>query len=203
MNKGGTSKSENVSQQKRALMLPQEIKEIPQNKEIISLEYTKPIMAERAVYYNDPVFIDRLKQCSTSLAALGKKLPDKQQLERATMNGELSIEVPLLNMDLHKAIVEHRVRKLTEQELEQGIDLSSLAHNFDQLPELDDKDNPSAASIDQFVESFFTQLNKANDETSVLPIQVGELSSALFADATIANATQFQIKRIDLSAIHS
>ncbi|MBU9205463.1 type IV secretory system conjugative DNA transfer family protein [Burkholderia multivorans] len=56
--KGGSS--ENISGQRRALLLPQELKELGQDREIILLENTKPILANRIVYYRDPVFQSRV-----------------------------------------------------------------------------------------------------------------------------------------------
>ena len=52
----GGSNSENESDQRRALMLPQELKELSQDKEIIFMENTKPIMCEKAKYFNDSAF---------------------------------------------------------------------------------------------------------------------------------------------------
>jgi hypothetical protein len=51
---------ENISDQRRALLLPQEIKELGQDKEIVTLENTKPILCEKIRYYKDPEFIPRL-----------------------------------------------------------------------------------------------------------------------------------------------
>ncbi|MBU9413505.1 type IV secretory system conjugative DNA transfer family protein [Burkholderia multivorans] len=56
--KGGSS--ENISGQRRALLLPQELKELGQDREIILLENTKPILASKIVYYRDPVFQSRV-----------------------------------------------------------------------------------------------------------------------------------------------
>jgi type IV secretion system protein VirD4 len=58
-NKGG-GRSENASEQRRALMLPQELRELGMGKEIIFLENVKPILAEKIFYYEDPNFIARL-----------------------------------------------------------------------------------------------------------------------------------------------
>ena len=72
-----------------------------QDKEIIILENTKPILGEKAFFYKDGLFIDRLKKISKSLAHLGKKLPTKQQLDNAAfIDNELSSFVPTQNLDL-------------------------------------------------------------------------------------------------------
>ncbi|WP_042264286.1 type IV secretory system conjugative DNA transfer family protein [Paraburkholderia heleia] len=56
--RGGSSES--FSEQRRPLLLPQELKELGRDKEIILLENTKPILAERICYWRDPVFTSRL-----------------------------------------------------------------------------------------------------------------------------------------------
>ena len=48
------------SDQRRALMLPQEIKELDRDKEIILLENTRPILADRICYWRDRAFTSRL-----------------------------------------------------------------------------------------------------------------------------------------------
>jgi type IV secretion system protein VirD4 len=58
--KSGGGRSTSVSEQRRALMLPQEIRELGLDKEIISLENTKPILCEKIRYYDDPYFTSRL-----------------------------------------------------------------------------------------------------------------------------------------------
>ncbi|WP_028203781.1 type IV secretory system conjugative DNA transfer family protein [Paraburkholderia nodosa] len=58
---GRSGSSESFSEQRRALLLPQELKELGREKEIILLENTKPILAERICYWRDPVFTTRLR----------------------------------------------------------------------------------------------------------------------------------------------
>jgi type IV secretion system protein VirD4 len=54
---GGGSRTE--SENKRYLLMPQEVKEIGEQAEIVSLENCKPILAEKIRYYEDEVFKDR------------------------------------------------------------------------------------------------------------------------------------------------
>lgn len=56
--KAGTSRSD--SDQRRALMLPQEVKEIGFGKLLISMENCKPIFADKIIYWKDPAFADRV-----------------------------------------------------------------------------------------------------------------------------------------------
>ncbi|MBN6059380.1 type IV secretory system conjugative DNA transfer family protein [Aggregatibacter actinomycetemcomitans] len=86
----GKSKSLSVTDVARPLLYPQEFKLIGEFKEVVVLNNCKPIMCDKAVYYNDPYFIDKLKTVSPKLRALGNKLPNKAQLEEAMFSGELS-----------------------------------------------------------------------------------------------------------------
>lgn len=157
------SSSENVSDQKRALMLPQELKEMGTDKEIVIVENCKPIMAEKAFFYKDPVFIDRLKEISPSLKALGKRLPSKAELDAAAfVRNELSAPVPVIDFDLYRAKVEKRSREVQPGE---AVDLSRLTADVSTLPALDDQENPSRESVQQTVDAFFSQMQWINEGT--------------------------------------
>ncbi len=58
--KNGGSGSTSTSDQRRALLLPQEVKEIGQWKAIIFLENVKPILCDKIRYFDDPEFVARL-----------------------------------------------------------------------------------------------------------------------------------------------
>lgn len=57
--KNGNVGSTSSNESKRALLMPQEIKEIGQAAEIISIENVKPILADKIRYFEDPVLADR------------------------------------------------------------------------------------------------------------------------------------------------
>ncbi|MBQ9275576.1 MAG: type IV secretory system conjugative DNA transfer family protein [Succinivibrio sp.] len=48
--------SRNESEQRRALLLPQEIRELPGDKQILALEHQKPVYAQKICYYRDKYF---------------------------------------------------------------------------------------------------------------------------------------------------
>ncbi len=58
---GKTNKSENISDQRRALLLPQEVMQIGKDKEIIILENSPPISCNKIRYYDDKTFMERLR----------------------------------------------------------------------------------------------------------------------------------------------
>ncbi|MFT7773061.1 type IV secretory system conjugative DNA transfer family protein [Roseateles sp.] len=110
---GHTSVSQNDSEQRRALLMPQEFKELGRHQLVIVLENCKPILAEKICYFRDLDFKARLLPAPT---------------------------VPPLDMALHLARVQQRWRYL-DDELPPGRDVAvdTLAHDLSQLPaSLDD-----------------------------------------------------------------
>ncbi len=157
---GGRGESE--SDQKRALLMPQELKEMSQRQQIISLENTKAIKCEKIAYFQDHVFIDRLKSVSPALAKLGKKLPTKKQLEDAWGSGECAVVIPHLNLDLHEAVVQARTRELKPADVAKGIDLRTLALDFSKVP-LPEGSGIEPEQVEAFVDGFFDALDAANN----------------------------------------
>jgi type IV secretion system protein VirD4 len=90
--------SQSLSDQRRALLLPQEVANLGQTKELIFMENTAPIQASKIRFYSDTVFMDRLKSVSASLHALGRKFPSQDQLDAISAAGELSAAVPRIDM---------------------------------------------------------------------------------------------------------
>ena len=93
------NRSESVSDQRRALLLPQEIAALGQDAELIVLENVLPIKAKKARYFADAKFMDRLKEVAPGLAQVGKKLPTKAQLDEAIFGKALSAPVPRLDVE--------------------------------------------------------------------------------------------------------
>lgn len=57
--KGGSGRSESESDQRRAVLLPQEVKDIGQDKEIVSMENMRPALVDKIFWYLEPVFQGR------------------------------------------------------------------------------------------------------------------------------------------------
>ncbi len=174
-NEGGHSESE--SDQKRALMLPQELKEMSLRKQIINLENTKPIQCEKIAYYADHAFIDRLKSVSPTLAALdntpirkwlrkkgitSKAKPSKELLEATWGRGELASHIPLIDLDLHDAIVQERNRPMTTADVSMGIDLRKLTIDTSKIS-IPDSPELQPEEIEAFVDDFFNALDEVNE----------------------------------------
>ncbi len=118
--------------------------------------HTKPILCDKARFYADPVFIDRLKRISPSLALNGKRMPTQAELEEAAfVRWELSVEIPRLDLELHRAKVERRVRPIQPDE---PLDLSKLAMDLTTLPPVVSRDTPTPEEVNNLVDAFVAQL---------------------------------------------
>ncbi|CAG9264332.1 Type IV secretion system protein VirD4 [Burkholderia diffusa] len=81
----------NTSDHSRALMLAQEVMRMKYSDELIfGFEY--PIFCNKAFYYEDPLFVDRLKAVSPLLSELapGEQTPSEKIMQRVQQSGELA-----------------------------------------------------------------------------------------------------------------
>lgn len=135
--RGGASES--FSDQRRALMLPQEIKELARDKEIILLENTKPILADRICYWRDRAFTSRVMDAPA---------------------------VPALDLVRFGAQIEQRLRELSDDDVDEQTgelthvraDYLELVHAWDprELPQA--LDNVSCEEAAAYVDRHFTLL---------------------------------------------
>ncbi|MDT6998103.1 type IV secretory system conjugative DNA transfer family protein [Burkholderia cenocepacia] len=135
--RGGASES--FSDQRRALMLPQEIKELDRDKEIILLENTKPILADRICYWRDRAFTSRVMDAPA---------------------------VPALDLVRFGAQIEQRLRELSDDDVDEQTgelthvraDYLELVHAWDprELPQA--LDNVSCEEAAAYVDRHFTLL---------------------------------------------
>lgn len=110
---GHSTVSRNESEQRRALLLPQEFKQLGSERLVVIVENCKPILGEKIRYHRDKVFRARLRPAP---------------------------RVPRMDMDLHLARVQERWR-YADDELAPGesLDVEQLAYDLSRLPELADK----------------------------------------------------------------
>lgn len=161
---GSSTVSRNDSEQRRALLLPQEFKELGRERLVVIFENCKPILGEKIRYYRDKAFTSRLRPAAV---------------------------VPRMNMDLHLARVQERWR-YADDELGpvDGLDYEQLAYDMSRLPALADGEpgqvaegildfmvgpRPGGASIGGAIEA-------VADEDGVL---LGEDSGLVIADPSV------------------
>ncbi len=106
---GHSSVSRNESEQRRALLLPQEFKELGSERLVVIFENCKPILGEKIRYHREKVFTSRLRPAPA---------------------------VPQMDMDLHLARVQQRWR-FADDELAPGetLNVEALAHDMTALPD--------------------------------------------------------------------
>ena len=104
---GHSSTGRNESDQRRALLLPQEFKELGPERLVVIFENCKPILGEKIRYHRDKVFKDRLRRAPV---------------------------VPRMNMDLHLAKAQQRMRYADDElPTHQVLTLDDLAQDFSDL----------------------------------------------------------------------
>jgi type IV secretion system protein VirD4 len=125
---GHSSVSRNESEQRRALLLPQEFKELGSERLVVIFENCKPILGEKIRYHRDEVFTARLRPAPT---------------------------VAQMDMDLHMARVQQRWR-YADDELApgEGLSLDALAHDISLLP--DSFEGPPDKTAEDLLD-FFTK----------------------------------------------
>lgn len=100
-----TSTGTNTSDQGRALMFDQELKRMEHTQEIV-LGFQRPILCEKAIYFEDDVFIDRMRSVSPMLAAVVKRLPIEHEIKAAWQAGELrATGIPTHNPETYHAVL--------------------------------------------------------------------------------------------------
>ncbi|PMS15624.1 TRAG family protein [Trinickia dabaoshanensis] len=93
----------NTSDQGRALMFDQELKRMDRRQEIV-LGFQRPILCEKAIYFEDDLFIDRMRSVSPMLAAIDKRLPTEEEIKAAWRAGELrATAIPTHNPETYHA----------------------------------------------------------------------------------------------------
>jgi len=97
--------SETVSEHRRALMLPQELKALPKSKAILLLAGAPPIVAEKIVYYKDKAFLERVLPAPILEPPKGRS------------NALLDAEIRELRSEVAELRAAFRLRPLNDEEI--------------------------------------------------------------------------------------
>lgn len=104
---GGGSRS--TSKTSRALMLPQELREMPFEDELILIDSGHPIKCKKAFYYSDKHFMNKFAEIAPSLAQFYNKVPDRNTFEKAILSGECRCKRP------NEVVVEKQINEKGEE----------------------------------------------------------------------------------------
>lgn len=182
--------------QRRALLLPQEIKEIGRYKQIIMLENSKPIFCDKIRYYLEPTFINRLKEISPSLAKI-KGIPGEAELNSAAFGMELAPLPPPLNLDVHKAKIHARIRAAKPSDIAEGIDINVLALDLQKIKPLpDNSEDLKPEEVESFVADFFGSL----DVTESAVLNDGDVTATEDDTGIKKEIDMFELVTIDSAA---
>lgn len=184
----GASTSENISDHARPLMLAQELKALPRHRQIIFLEGARPMLCDKARYYEDHRFLDRLKSVSPTLARLdqtplrrllrkagfkdaSKRRPSEALLKQvAYVLEELSAPVPSLSLRALKSISpEAPSPKPDTPAAVSMLDIEQLGGIHANLPTFADSNHPSQEEALAIVAAFFGPINDEDQPSSTLP----------------------------------
>ncbi|MCR8689725.1 MULTISPECIES: type IV secretory system conjugative DNA transfer family protein [Campylobacter] len=110
---GGGSESDT----QRPLMLPQELLTLKADKEILKIDNNKPVMANKAYYYNDPYFIDKFKEISPTFKNICDKKKNKlaqDDWETMLQSQETKIDIPVQSFEKFESELQERYKKYEE-----------------------------------------------------------------------------------------
>jgi type IV secretion system protein VirD4 len=98
---GGSNRSPstNLTDQRRALMLPQEIKEMPADQQLLFVEHVLPVKCRKIKYFEDPIFKERL------LPPPGVKKHDVAKYSGARTDDHFAMWQERINRDNRIAVV--------------------------------------------------------------------------------------------------
>ena len=168
---GHSSVSRNESDQRRALLLPQEFKELGSERLVVIAENCKPILGEKIRYHQEAVFKARLQA------------PPR---------------IPPMNMALHVARVQQRWREEPEDlPPGQSIDVAAMLPDWQSLP--DPKTLTPEAAADLLLDVFRepaapTAATEATDPAG------GTVEPAVDEDGVIQVAAGLDVERLDSPA---
>ncbi|KWF06408.1 type IV secretory system conjugative DNA transfer family protein [Burkholderia pseudomultivorans] len=186
--RGGSSES--VSEQRRPLLLPQELKELGRDKEIIVLENTKPILADRICYWRDPTFASRVSAAPS---------------------------VPAMDLARFTAQVERRLREVGSNEVDpEGAGLEHMPADYlEVLQAWDPRDLPprladlSEDEVTAYVERHFMLLGvpakhveQVRRRLSVADLDVAELNPQNHARTRRGAVTRAGTNKASIDGAH-
>jgi type IV secretion system protein VirD4 len=165
--KGGRRRSVSISEQKRPLLLPQEVKELGKDREVIFYEGIRPILAHKNRYYQDRLFRKRLfpppSRATPATSLKSPAAPDTPPMDlNAGVEPETLAAVPQV-VD-GTAEIAPVVREATVEDIDrlESMTLEDFDVDFDRvrIPEKPDGGRLTSQELQSAVESFLSTLRE-------------------------------------------
>lgn len=157
---GSTSQSE--SDQKRALMMPQELLQMPFEEALVWLKGTKIIKIEKVMYFKDKSFNDRVRWPAPEI----KSLFDAEPNPETEPEPEPEPPIDAIQQEIDSTL---RLAAIEQAEREENEKKAALFAAFDGLEGRDSdavKQNLQAAAQDDFVMNALQKLEQTQQKTN-------------------------------------
>ena len=168
--KGARHRSVSVSEQRRPLMLPQEVRALGKERAIVLTEDAPPIRCRKIRYYRVPVLRDRIRPPPVvpavsiergatrpgCIGTAGVGTADQREGGAAAVQPAVEMEPAEAGrgtLQMHEATVE-------DLEREESLTLEDFATDFSQVPIPDHEGPVSAGELDRAVEAFLETLQR-------------------------------------------
>jgi type IV secretion system protein VirD4 len=165
--KGGRRRSVSISEQKRPLLLPQEVKELGKDREVIFYEGIRPILAMKNRYYQDRFFRKRLfPPPARATPATSPKSPAAPETPSMDLNAAADAETlqPVREVGEEAQEAQPLVREATVEDIDrlESIALEDFDVDFDRvtIPEKPDGERLTSQELHSAVESFLNTLRE-------------------------------------------
>jgi type IV secretion system protein VirD4 len=92
---GSFSHGESISEQRRALLMPQELRKLKKDSTIVVKQGIEPAHCKKAYYYQDPIFLNRLASVSGAFAELLRSgsSPTQEQITELRAKGAFAAQL--------------------------------------------------------------------------------------------------------------
>jgi type IV secretion system protein VirD4 len=154
--KGRRHRSVSTSDQKRALMLPQEVKEIGLDREILFVENVRPIFCKKLCYYRMPMFVRQLLPAPAvpHVPPIETARPSRHRCSDPNITPEAAARVETQQLPRTRAATMEDIERFDQLTLEDfDVDFSKVV-----LPEKAPGERMTAQEMDIAVESFIAGL---------------------------------------------
>jgi type IV secretion system protein VirD4 len=166
--KGGRRRSVSISEQKRPLLLPQEVKELGKDREVIFYEGIRPILARKNRYYQDRFFRKRLfpppaRATPNPLKPQSPATPDTPPVD-LPVGADVETLQPARQVAEEAPEIAPVMREATVEDIDrlESITLEDFDVDFDRvtIPEKPDGERLTSKELHSAVESFLGTLRE-------------------------------------------